>query len=110
MELPQLLESQARSRIVFNPPEHRFQITPEGPLGGDKFVQIDNHKSCCRFTLRYCVTKSALSRSFSSSEKSTPRRCKTFCSSRRLCHCKWPRNSSYRSSCVRTSVWLKSGS
>src|SRR2546429_3684722 len=49
MELTQLLETEARCRIVFQSAEHRFQLAPEGPLGADKFVQVDDHSGgpCC---------------------------------------------------------------
>src|SRR5689334_2717905 len=94
MKATQLLQGKLCGHVGLETMQHRFEFGPIRPLGGDEFSEINDHKSCRCFTLRYCVTRSAVSRSFSSSEKSTPRRCRTFCNSRRLCHCIWPRKPS----------------
>ena len=98
MEEFQLRPGHPPVRLLFQLVENLFQFGPGRPLGFDEFVQINDHSICLCFTFRYWVTSSALRRSFWTREKWTPRRCRTFSSSRRLCHCRWPPRCSYKSS------------
>src|SRR5262249_45963381 len=90
METRQFIERQPPRWIVLQPVELLLEFRPRRTLSGDEARQVNNHRSCRAFTLRYCETSCAVIFSLSSKVVCTPRRCKIFPSSRSLCHRKWP--------------------
>src|SRR5579863_3676660 len=70
--------------------EHPLQFLPLRLLVFDEALEIDDHSNCLCLMSMYCDTSWLHIRSFSSSEKRTPRCFKVFSNSRNLCQSRWP--------------------